>query len=60
MVLSEGSRVPTTGTENPIVLVCGAAIKSVPLQEITGKSNGNRPPIENEWHIRRYGPGNMI
>ena len=25
------------------------------LQEITGKSNGNRPPIENEWHILRVG-----
>ena len=25
----------------------------VALQEITGKSNGNRPPIENEWHILR-------
>ena len=22
------------------------------LQEVTGKSNGNRPPIENEWHIQ--------
>ena len=25
------------------------------MQEITGKSNGNRPPIENEWHILRVG-----
>ena len=37
-----------------VVLVWQAA-STAPLQEITGKSNGNRLPTENEWHILRAG-----